>query len=359
MENIVQKVSELLSSLTFIPNTALRLAFVGIILLVVLFALALVFGLFSNIKGLIKKLLAVICNLAKIERVDEENVEELNLEFSRLPESVGDGWSHFMEQRIGYPSDYMKEKSVLDENTYSTKNNLGKLFFKIFGFLAVALIATLATLVLADDAQNIGLQDFIKDFKVVGGIVGAVALPILFYIIFDVILGVVFRKQRKRLQFVYKSFLDTLDDKVVIFACEEEEFSSENLEQIAQNIEDLIAKRIDNKENTEVISSPKLEEFEKLDNMPEIEIEEEIPKIVEEEAVADFAPISKEEQQNYLAVLISIVDSAINDASVKISDLEEIAEVIYTSMPSFENKEDQEILEECLRKLSDVFYAKK
>lgn len=248
MENVIEKVSELLSKLTFLPTSALQLAFVGIILLIVLFALAVAISCFSNIKGLSKKILGVIANLATLDTVDEDNVEMLNVELQKLPEAVGDGWGRFMEQRLGYPSDYMKENSVLDENTYSTKSTIGKIFFRIFGFLAVALIVTLSTLVLADDAANLGLNDFLKDFKVVGGIVGAIALPLFFYIALETILIVIYRKQRRRLQLLYKSFMDTLDEKVVIFASEEEEFVSDNLEKIAQNIEEMIAQRMDNNE---------------------------------------------------------------------------------------------------------------
>lgn len=358
MENVIEKVSELLSKLTFLPTSALQLAFVGIILLIVLFALAVAISCFSNIKGLSKKILGVIANLATLDTVDEDNVEMLNVELQKLPEAVGDGWGRFMEQRLGYPSDYMKENSVLDENTYSTKSTIGKIFFRIFGFLAVALIVTLSTLVLADDAANLGLNDFLKDFKVVGGIVGAIALPLFFYIALETILIVIYRKQRRRLQLLYKSFMDTLDEKVVIFASEEEEFVSDNLEKIAQNIEEMIAQRMDNNEAVEVITAPQIEEFEKNEIVEEVEEEQVLPEIIEEEVVAT-APISKEEQQNYLVVLISIVESAIADPEVKMEELEEIAELIYGSLEAFSEKEDQAILEECLEKIAVVFFGEK
>lgn len=378
MENIIHEVSGLLNTLTFLPSTALRLAFLGTILLVVFFALALVIGNFSNIKKLTKKLLAAIRGLASFERVDEDNVEILNAELIKLPEAVQDGWGRFMEQRIGYPSDYMKEKSVLDENTYSTKNTVAKIFFRIFGFLAVAFMATLATFALAEDAANVGLKDFTNDFKVVGGIIGAVAFPILFYIIFDVIISAISKRQRSRLQLVNKSFLDTLDEKVVIYASEEEEFRSDNLEQITQDIEDIIAQRMDNNEAIEVVTTPEVVEFEKNEIVEEVASEEPLQEIVAEEPIEEpivieqvedivkemeteevvaTSPISKEERENYLVVLISIVENAIADPAVKMSELEEIAELIYSSLDAFVDKEDIEILEECLRKLSDVFFG--
>ncbi|NLL55860.1 MAG: hypothetical protein GX242_01445 [Clostridiales bacterium] len=377
MENIVHEISELLSTLTFLPSIALQLAFLGAILLVLFFALALIIASFSNLKSLAKKLLLTIKSLATLERVDEENVEFLNAELGKLPEIVADGWGRFMEQRLGYPSDYMKEKSVLDENTYSSKNTVAKTFFRIFGFLAVALVATLSTLLLADDAANIGLADFIKDFKVVGGIVGSVAIPVLFYIIFSAILHSVSRKQKKRLQMVYKSFLDTLDEKVVIFASQEEEFVSDNLEQMALDIESIIAQRMDEKEIAEVMTAPAIDELETniLDDIVEEEIVEEVIEQDEQEIVVAepsvelvedkqkpeaeevaVSPVPEEERQSYLAVLISIVEKAINDPEVKREELEEIAELIYNSKSAFVAQEDIAILDECLSKLADIFF---
>lgn len=370
MENIIQKVTDLLSGLDFIPTTGLKLAFVGVVLIVLFFAIALILAIFSNIKGLSKKLLSAVGSLSGVERVDEQNVENLNSELKKLPEAVSDGWSRFMEQRLGYPSDYMKEKSVLDENTYTTKNTLGKIFFRVFGFLVFALVAVLATLVLADDAANLGLKDFFDNFKVVGGIVASVVLPIFFFIVFDIILNVVYRKQRKRLQLVYKSFLDSLDAKVVIYAAPEEPFISDNLEQITKDIDEIIAQRAEG-EPVEVVTAPEIEELEKLseleaieeteeDSEEEEEAEEEETQEAEEETVAAApAPMPEEEQKSYLAVLITIVENAINDPEVKTSELEEIAELIYGSLDVFDAKVDRDVLEECLRKLADVFYAKK
>lgn len=353
MENIIQQVSEMLSKLSFIPGTALKLAFVGVVLLVIVFIISALLTLGSKIKGLTKKLLEVVITTVKMDRVDEENVEVFKAELLKLPESVNDGWGRFMEQRVGYPSDYMKEKSVLDENYYTTQNTAGKIVFKVFGALIIALIAVLTVFLCATDASNIGLKDFVDNFKVVGALISSVLLPVLFFIIFDIIIFAIYRKQRNRLQLTYKTFQDTLDEKVVIYASDEEEFTSENLDEITKNIEQIIAQRMDNKEIIEVITAPKL-------NAMESNVEQAVEIMpVEEEEVVATQPISKEEQRNYLVVLISIVENAIADPEVKTEDLEQIAELIYTNLGAFDEPEDKAILDECLHKLSDVFYTKK
>jgi hypothetical protein len=204
--------------------------------------------------------------------------------------------------------------------------------------------------------------------------VGAVAFPILFFIIFDIIICVICSKQRKRLQFVNKSFLDTLDEKVVIYACDEEEFSSDNLEQMTLDIEGIIAKRMDNTDTIEVVTTPAVVEIEKnetdetelVDEIEEFEEPEQdeqltldlgdIVQEIDEEEVVAAAPITKEERENYLVVLITIVENAIADPAVKMSELEEIAELIYGSLDKFEDQEDIKILEECLSVLADVFF---
>lgn len=354
MENIIKAVSDMLSKLSFIPTVALQLASVGVVLLVLVFAIAAIISCFSKIKGLTKKILDVTVNLAKLERVDEENVEVLNVELDKLPEAVKDGWGRFMEQRIGYPSDYMKEKSVLDENMYTSKGTAGNIFFRIFGFLMVAVVAFLAVIVCAEDAASLGLKDFIDNFKVVGGIVGSVVVPILFFIIFDIIIIAIYRRQRKRLLYVYKSFQDNLDEKVVIYASEEEEFTSENLDEITKNIEEIIAQRMDKKEIIEVITAPKIDE---LETNIKTDIIEDALEVEEEVVAATLKTI--EERENYLATLISIVESAIADPEVKTEDLEQIAELIFNSTSSFESIEDKSILDQCLQKLADVFYGKK
>jgi hypothetical protein len=385
MENIIQQVDGLLSKLTFIPSVALQLAFVGVILLLIIFIVAVLISCGSRIKGLTKKILKVNTVFTKMEQVDEENVYSVNAELVKLPEAVADGWGRFLEQRIGYPSDYMKEKSVLDENTYSNKTTAGKYVFKIFGFLVLSLIAIFTVFLCATDASNVGLKDFFDNFNVVGGLVGSIFFPILYYIIFDIIISEIYKKQRYRLQLVYKTFQDTLDLKVVIYANEEEEFVSDNLEEITKNIEGIIAQRMDDKEMVDVITTPSIYELEKnfedeKDETEEVEIKEEVAaepeKVTEEiivpeekveessedmETMADevvaVVPLTAEEQERYLEVLTVIVENAINDPETKREDLEEIAVLIYNNVDSFENEQDRKILDDCLQRLADLFYS--
>lgn len=360
MENIANQVTQLLDKLTFLPNTAWRLAFVGTIIIAILFLISLLFTLGSKMKSLTKKLIIANKEIAAEEKIDESNVEFLNDKLKSLPEEVQDGWGKFMEQRTGYPSDYMKEKNVLDDTAYQPKSKAGEMFFRIFGFLVFAATVFFAFICLVDDAANVGLEDFFYDFKLVGGIVFSVVLPILFYIVFEIILGAIYRKQRKHLQLVYKSFQDTIDEKVVIYANEEEEFTSENLEEITHNIEEIIASRLSKEEVVEVITAPKVSENEyvaKKEAVVEKEPEEKAVEPLEEKTPivpVEEAPLTKEEQASRLSILYDIVDAAIADEDTTVGDLEQIAELIYNNLSKFEEKMDRDVLEGCLYKLSDL-----
>lgn len=363
MENIIQRVSGILSQLSFISSDILRLAFAGIVLLALFFIISALLSIGSKIRGLTKKLLFTAIKIAKMDWISEENVEELNATLAFLPEEVNDGWGRFLEQRAGYPSDYMKEKNILDENAYTTKNTAGGIFFKIFGFMSVAFIAVLSVFMSAEDAANLGFKDFFDNFTVVGSLVGSIVLPILFFIIFDIIISMIYRKQKRRLQLVYKTFLDNLDEKVIISADKEEEFVSDSLDEITKNIEEVISMRMDKDDMVEVLTTPEIKEYEinKQIGLNEIRNEETMPLYTSEEAETDenATAISAEEQKSYLAILIQIVEDAINDPMVKLEDLEQIAELIYSNLETFENPVDKAVLDECLQKLADIFYAKK
>ncbi|MFA6866739.1 MAG: hypothetical protein WCR54_04395 [Clostridia bacterium] len=310
MENMANQVSQLLKNLSFLPNTALQLAFAGTVILIILFLFALLLTLGSKMKSLTKKVFLVSKMIASEERIDENNVDILNQQFKSLPEEVNSGWSRFLEQRIGYPSDYMKEKNVLDESAYQANNKVGHTFFRIFGFLAFALVAFFAVICCAEDVTTLGLKDFVDNFTIIGGVISAVVFPILFYIIFNVILGGIYRKQRKHLILVYKSFQDNLDEKVVISASEEEEFVSDNLEDITKNIEEIIASRLNNKDIVEVITTPKVDEAEYVD--------------LEENKVEDYIDPTEKELDEFA---VTATKTPIEKISDKESLVEEVVEV--------------------------------
>lgn len=358
MGNIINQVSALLGKLDFIPEMTMRLAFAGAVLLAVVFIVSLLFTLGSKIKKLTKKLLAANIGLSALERVDEDNVDLVYGQLTKLPETTADGWGRFMEQRIGYPSDYIREKSVLEENAYTVKNTVGRLLFRFFGILVLAAVAVAAVFLFAEDGANIGLKDFFDNFKVVGGIIGSVAIPIVFYAAFSIIISYIYRRQRKRMEMVFRSFQDTLDEKVVIYCCKEPEFESDTLEDLTDSIDGIIAQSISDDNLISVVSAPELEQAEEAAPSQAQELEPEPVQAEQEYDVVASEPMAKEEQARYLAVLISIVNNAISDVDVSTEELEQIAELIYGATGSFEDPADVQILDECMQKLADSFYAK-
>lgn len=373
MDNFTTSVNDFLGKIEFIPNNELKIAVIGVIVTAVIFVLAILISSFSRINGLRKKLISVTKKIAATERVDEENVESVYAELKRLPEAVEKGWGRFLEEKNGYPSDYMPAHDVLDSREYSGKNTFGKAFFCVLSVVWWVIASVMIIGACKGDLAAVGIEDFTSEFSLVASIITTVLLPVAVFVFFYFILGYVYGKQRKRLELCYASFQDILDARVVIAQKPEEPYAGDELEDIKAKVDELMAGRMeDGAEDAEVFTVPEsdvLAEPEVLpeEEEPEEEAEEEEPAeeevLPEEEAAAEaeeevYVPMTKEEEARYLSVLLIVVDKALADPETTDEDLEEIAVLIETAkINGFQEEEDQKILEECLIKLAERYYS--
>lgn len=389
MDNFINSVGSFLEKIDFLPNVEIKLAILGGLLTVAVFLIAWLFSAGSKINGLRKRLISVTKRLASLAEVDEENVELLYAELKNLPEPVAKGWGCFMEQKTGYPSDYIPARDVLNEREYGGRNTFGKAVFGVLSVVVWALLAILVTGLCKGDLASVGVADFTSDFTLVASILCTVLIPVAVFAALFCVLSHIYNKQRMRLELTFASFQDILDEKVVVCEREEEEYSDDDLEDISKEVDELIAGRMDDEGVVEVITAPKATPAEELpaegkDEEEEEKAEEEISEddaeeeaasdeeekeeeIIEEEAASDdgaaereivYVPMTKEEEERYLSVLLVVVDKALNDPDTTDEDLEEIAVLIETArQEGFREEADQQILEECLVKLASRYYS--
>lgn len=377
MDNFTTSVNDFLGKIEFIPNNELKIAVIGVIVTAVIFVLAILISSFSRINGLRKKLISVTKTIAATERVDEENVESIYTELKRLPEAVEKGWGRFLEEKNGYPSDYMPAHDVLDSREYTGKNTFGKAFFCVLSVVWWVIASIMMIGVCKGDLASVGIEDFTAEFSLVASIITTVLLPVAFFVFFYFLLDYAYGKQRKRLELCYASFQDILDARVVIAQKAEEPYAGDELEDIKAKVDELMAGRMeDSAEDAEVFAVPESdvlaeaeelpEEEEAVEEVEEVEEEEPVEEEVqpEEEAAAEeaeeeiYVPMTKEEEARYLSVLLIVVDKALADPETTDEDLEEIAVLIETAkINGFKEEEDQQILEECLIKLANRYYS--
>ena len=380
MDNFVTSVSDFLGKIEFIPNNELKIAFLGVIVTAVIFALALLISSFSRINGLRKKLISVTKKVAVTERVDEENVENIYTELKRLPEAVEKGWGRFLEEKNGYPSDYMPAHDVLDSREYSAKNTFGKAFFCVLSVVWWVIASIMIIGVCKGDLSSVGIEDFTTEFSLVASIITTVLLPVAFFVFFYFLLDYAYGKQRKRLELCYASFQDILDARVVIAQKAEEPYAGDELEDIKAKVDELMAGRMeDNADDIEVFTVPESDVLNEVEALPAeeepAEEEEPVEEVAEEEPAEEevppaeeaaaeeaeeeiYVPMTKEEESRYLSVLLIVVDKALADPDTTDEDLEEIAVLIETAkINGFKEEADQQILEECLIKLANRYYS--
>ncbi len=367
MDKIIDAVKGLLDKITLLPNYELKLAIVGGILILVVFLIALLAAAGSKINSLRKRLLSSTKTIGAAGIISEENVEIVYNELAKLPEPVTKGWSSFMDQRYGYPSDYMPANDVLNLRTYKAKNTVGKVVLNLLSLAVLCLISLIAVDICYADFIRVGIVDFTSNFALVASILATALVPCLVWLICYLLICLRYDKQLKRLELTYASFQDILDEKIVIYAAEEEEFVSENLEEIKKQVDELVSGRLDELEVVEVVTAPQVEEVEIIPSeevveeeiIEEVAAEEPVPVVEEVVAAApQKAPaMTKEEEKRYLEILLTVVDNAIADDNTSAEDLESIATLILTAKSEgFNNPADQAILDTCLEKIADQYF---
>lgn len=370
MEEFFGSIGKMLDKITFLPSADVKIALLGVILVIVFFLLALIFVALGKISGLRKKLLSVIEALGVVNKIDENNVEIVYAELRKLPLPVAKGWGLFLERRDDYPSTYIQARDVINDREHAGRNAAGKVFFAVCSAIVWAFAALCAAMISGSGSFK---ADDLFGTNLMASILVAVLIPVAVFVILWFVLCLIYSKARKKLDAAFASFQDTLDEKVVLAPKEEEPFEEGSLEDVTKKVEDLTDGRMEY-EGSEVITVPEPVEEEYVEEPVEEEpaeeelVEEPVEEPVEEEPVAEepveepveeapYVPMTPEEEERYLSILTVIVDDAIDDPETTDEDLEEIAVLIAEAKETgFPNEKDQAILEECLYKLADKYY---
>ncbi len=256
MNKIITSVKDVLSQITFLPNDELKLAIIGGIVTIIIFLVALLISSGSKINVLRRRIIKFISKAANFPKIDETNVDKVYAEMKSLPESVAKGWGRFLDERAGYPSDYVTARDCIGGHEYSGKNTAGKVVYSVFGVIVWAVIAFLTAGVCAKDLSASGFADLFKNFAGAASILSAVLVPVAVFVIFYFVLQRICSKQRKRLEMSFASMQDLLDERVLVPERERTPYENESLEDIAKKVDELIDGRMEDGEPIEVLSLP-------------------------------------------------------------------------------------------------------
>ncbi len=254
MNEILNKLLDSLATLLPEVTVPVKLGLIGGIVLLVLFLVCFGLSYAGKIEKYTKLLIEGSKKFASVGAVTDENVDVVYEELKKHPEAVINGWSTFLDQRVGVPSDYFPARDVLSAREFSGKRTLGKSLFVILGTIIWAIVGLIGYYFYGSypSAPDI-------DGGSAAGIVLALEfliIPIGLFIIFYLSLDIVYGKKQKRLGLAYTSFCETLDACVVVTDKEEEAFVSDNLAEINKRVEELVAGRLDD-EIIEVVTVPR------------------------------------------------------------------------------------------------------
>ncbi len=353
MKEIVEKLTDALSN--FLPNidVSIKLGVIGGIIVLLLFFIALAMSAGCKITRYRKKLMQGAKTLNEQPPITEENVDVVYKELETHPEEVKKGWEAFMDQRVGYPSDYITTKDVLSRREFSGKGAAAKMFLAILGVIVCALCAI------------VGFMNKVEAGTIMEAIIAIefLIIPGAVYIITLLLLDIAFNRKIRRLGLTFESFCEILDAKVVVSDKDEREFVSDNLEEINRRVEELIAGRTGGEDVIEVIAAPRVEETEEVEPVEE----EVIEPVVEEEPVAaaepeeepepvvKYADMTEQEKEDYFVALLDVVDRAVADDTLTDDDYALIAAAIYDNAMetgAMENPDEAAIFDECFTRLA-------
>lgn len=289
MNSIIESVKNVLAKLTFLPNDELKLAIIGAVATIVFFLVALAISGGSKMNALRKKIQKFIVKVAGMAEINETNVEAVYRDMTALPKPVQKGWGNFLNQRDGYPSDYITSRDGLAGKDYEGKHTGGKVVFVVLSVILWFVLAFLTVAVCKDDLASFGIADITSNFVMVGSILLTVLLPVVFFVIFYFLLRNVYDKQRTRLEMFFASMQDILDERTMIACAEENEYDGTSMEAISEQVEELTDGRMED-DVIEVLELPDGIEEE----LPE-EIEEEVSEEVTDEEEEDESEVVEEE----------------------------------------------------------------
>lgn len=368
MEKIIESIQSVMNKIDFLKlggtlSPAVYILALGAVLVVVTFLIALAIKSGSKANKFRKHLDDTVAYLNANGTVDAENINGLNarIQAKEMPVSVARGWGAFLEQQTGYPSDYITENDVIGARKGSPKYNGGKVFYKLVGSIVILVCLLLSA---------IGCYDVVKGIDVASaeGVKGMVLLvlpvlatlvvPWIVYVILGACLNLAGKKQYKKVQQSFRKFQDALDTNVIIFRETQDEFISENIEEINAAIEDILASKLGDSEILEIVTTPKVDESlvipEEAPVIEPVEVEDEVA------AVVDEAPATPEEERGQrLIELLNLTIKAGNDPALTEETLVGFAEYLDSQVNSGEYTEsEKEIFEDCLAVCAGVYDEK-
>ncbi|MDR0751942.1 MAG: hypothetical protein LBF12_05095 [Christensenellaceae bacterium] len=279
---------------TFGP--AIYLCLAGIVAILIAYVISVFVSKGSNVAKLTKRISKVTNNIRGVDPIDENNINEFNKNFITLPESIKRGWSGFLSIQTKYPSDYILEKDIIED----PKENLTTSGFRSFFLGASLFIAILLGIV----SLGVQIESYEWKFSLTNILFIVlqtllVVVPLLFLTgLFSSSAGRIDNKQRKNLSDTIKSFLLALDNCLILFREERDEFSSENIEEIDAAIEKILAGRVD--VGSEVLAD-------KLDETPS--------------SVLEFVPVKPENDNEIVEPVDAILLYDENALTSKVLDL--------------------------------------
>lgn len=314
MYDILDKLFDKLGN-AFLTNIdmSVKLGVIGGILLLVVFCICLGLTAASRIAKYTKLLIAGSKKIASMEPITDENVDVVYDELKKHPDAVSSGWSLFMDQRVGVPSDYFPARNVLSTSEFNGKRTLGKSLFVILGTIVWVLIGLLGYYYCTK------VNPAALDTSSVAGIILALEfliIPIGLFVIFCLSLDIVYGKKIRRLSMAYTSFCEILDERVVVMDKQEDAFVSDNLAEINKRVEELIAGRLD-EDMIEVITVPKTVDpiADELPSVSDVLKSMGIEEKKEEPAPVEEIPVEepKEEENPLTPEQVALLDDTLNN----------------------------------------------
>lgn len=320
----------------FLPSINISIkvgVIVGLVVLIVFF-ICWAIASASKISKYRKTLINDIKGLNDLGMIDKNNVSDVNEMLKKHPEEVQNGWSDFLDQGSGYPSNYMQPHKVLTKREFSGKSTLGKVLFGIIGIILVCAS---------------GVVGFLSQFTAeavtateVLALLQFLLIPVAVYVICALFLGVIYSKQIVRLEKTYASFIEVLDNNFILDTREVKEFESTNLDDVSQKVQELIDTRKNNDEVIEVISVPSSIQDEEL---PEEFVDEPIEEVNEEEVVEE--QVEEEKTEEPVEEVVEEAEEVVEEETEESTEPEEVVEeTTEEEVAEEETVEAEEVVEE-------------
>lgn len=363
-------------------SPALYIAAAGVVGVLLVFFIALIAKGNSKSKKYGNLLQDAKAYTNKLQVVDESNVDQLYSKIKVMPRAINTGWAAFISQQTGYPSDYITDKECLDARKNNLSFSTGRGFFVAASVIIFCLSAILSAISCLD-IINSGISALPNATLLSITILATVAAPIIAFVILLAILNGSYKRSYRKLAAAFIGFQDALDNAVIIFREEQDEFVSENIEEINSVIEEIVANKLNNTEVIELITTPRLDaEDLPADPAPVAEaapVAEVAPVQAEPAVAAAQKPVAKpakpakavkteapdtqevvaavSPQENkwlFLLELVKVTKSAISDPASTAQTINELAEMLYTTMVGgdYDDPDAQEIFATCLNLLA-------